>query len=447
MFLFNFNNGDPNRPSFFEMFAQFQMMPSFKPALKYIFNVLSQRHPKLRYVVKYYDEAFYSMLLLLEYHYLKYYESSFSENFYNLKRIKSSIDEKNGGSNETFFSILKQLVSTPNIEQPEVLTKSQILKKSLSMLKRSKAAAKANASQDMSIKHHDRKLSLVFLVLIPYIKTKLDDYYRRESDPLSELGLLDEDEQLDHIDQGNQLGPVDSIENNNNNSSSQTVHNIILAYTSQKIIQLKKSSLSKKLKKVFLKSYPFINALYESLFFIYQLLYLYEYTNFYTPFLHLQQINLKRLTHNDIENHNTAIANRRRDRINFVKNWYFSKLFIQIVKVLDSILDCSKYILPGSIFLFKSLEWWYSENRISAPSLPIPAPPTPAKRAPGGLAIPQDKTMCPLCLKKRTNPTICGSGFVFCYPCIFTYVTDHSKCPITFLPATTETLRKIYETE
>jgi len=339
------------------------------------------------------------------------------------------------------------LVSTPNIDQPEVLTKSQILKKSLSMLKRSKAAAKANASQDMSIKHHDRKVSLIFLVLIPYIKTKLDEYYRRESDPLSELGLLDDDNNDNNSnDNGNQLGPLQEISNNSNNSSEK-VHNIIIAYMGRKMIQLKKSSLSKKLKKVFLKSYPFINALYESLFFIYQLLYLYEYTNFYTPFLHLQQINLKRLTHNDIENHNTAIANRRRDRINFVKNWYFSKIFIQIVKVLDSILDSSKYILPGSIFLFKSLEWWYSENRISAPSLPIPAPPTPAKRAPGGLAIPQDKTVCPLCLKKRTNPTICGSGFVFCYPCIFSYVGEHNKCPITFLPATNETLRKIYETE
>lgn len=74
MFMFNFDNGhDPNRPSFFEMLNQHQMMPSFKPALKYIFTVLSQRNPKFRYIVNYYDECFYSLLLLLEYHYLKYY--------------------------------------------------------------------------------------------------------------------------------------------------------------------------------------------------------------------------------------------------------------------------------------------------------------------------------------------------------------------------------------
>jgi hypothetical protein len=37
--LFNFNPADVNRPSFFEMFLETQMMPSLKPALKYIFSV------------------------------------------------------------------------------------------------------------------------------------------------------------------------------------------------------------------------------------------------------------------------------------------------------------------------------------------------------------------------------------------------------------------------
>ncbi|EGC39191.1 hypothetical protein DICPUDRAFT_148100 [Dictyostelium purpureum] len=460
MFLFNFDNGDPNRPSFFEMLNQFQMMPSFKPALKYIFTVLSQRNPKLRYIVNYYDECFYSLLLLLEYHYLKYYEGSFSENFYNLKRIKSSKSSSVDG--DTVFSLLKRLVVTPKSDhdQPELLTKSQILKKSFAMLRRNRAASAASLKEDHSIKDSDRAESLIYLVVIPYIKSKLDEYYKKESDPLMELGLYDEDND-DHERRVSNGTISDQIERERLelvelDQKLQLQHETRLKiYIRLKKLKLRyllfkrlfgSSSILKKLKTIFLKVYPFVNAIYEALFFIYQLLYLYEYTNYYTPFFHLQSIQLKRLNHKDIESHRAAISNRRRDRINFVRDWYGAPFFVPLVSVLDSILDYSKYILPLSVFIFKSLEWWYSENRITAPTLPIPTPPTPAKRAPGGLEIPKDKKQCPLCSKERTNPTICGSGFVFCYPCIFGYVNEHSKCPITFLPTNKESLRKIYET-
>ncbi|KAM9955833.1 hypothetical protein ACTFIW_002038 [Dictyostelium discoideum] len=458
MFMFNFDNGhDPNRPSFFEMLNQHQMMPSFKPALKYIFTVLSQRNPKFRYIVNYYDECFYSLLLLLEYHYLKYYEGSFSENFYNLKRIKPRNNNANGDG-DTLFSLLKRLVVTPSNagQGPETYTKSQILKKSFAMIRRNRAAASSSqqAKDDLNtmIQDSDRKESLIYLVLIPYFKGKLDEYYKKESDPLAELGLVSSDNNNNNNDNINdqiqqleeQIQQQQTIVNGNNNSNN---NNKKLKIKFLILIRfLKGSKTLKKFKTIFLKVYPFISAIYEALFFIYQLLYLYEYTNYYTPFFHFQNIQLKRLNHKDIESHRVVISNRRRDRINFVRDWPGSSFFVRLVSILDSILDYSKYILPLSVFIFKSLEWWYSENRISAPTLPIPTPPTPSKRAPGGLEIPRDKRSCPLCLKERTNPTICGSGFVFCYPCIFGYVNEHSKCPITFLPTNTEQLRKIYET-
>jgi hypothetical protein len=37
--LYNFNTTDASHPSFFEMFIQTQMMPSLKPALKYVLAV------------------------------------------------------------------------------------------------------------------------------------------------------------------------------------------------------------------------------------------------------------------------------------------------------------------------------------------------------------------------------------------------------------------------
>jgi len=37
--LFNFNTSDAARPTFFEMYIQSQMMPSLKPAMKYLLAV------------------------------------------------------------------------------------------------------------------------------------------------------------------------------------------------------------------------------------------------------------------------------------------------------------------------------------------------------------------------------------------------------------------------
>ncbi|EGG24647.1 RING zinc finger-containing protein [Cavenderia fasciculata] len=264
------------------------------------------------------------------------------------------------------------------------------------------------SNNDQPVSNKQKRLAILYLVLIPYIKSKLDEWYKRESDPINMLGLNEDD--VDEDD-----GSI-------------------------------RKPLKKSIRRLFVKVYPYINAFYEATFFLYQILYLYEYTSYYTPFLHIQRIVLKRLTRQDIETHNTTIANRRNERLAVVRNWPLPGLFIPIVSVLDSVLDYSKFILPASVFLFKSLEWWYSENRISSPSVPVPPPPAPPKPAVGGLAVPQDKQQCPLCLQPRTNPAICGSGFVFCYPCIFNYVQQHSKCPITYIPTTTDQLRKIYET-
>eukprot|EP01133_Synstelium_polycarpum_P018137 gene18137-21678_t len=349
------------------MFAQHQMMPTFKPAMKYIFT----RNSKFEFVVKYHDEFFYSLLLLLEYHYLKYYEGSFSENFYNLKR-------------ELFQSSRKTVPLLKRLWNPQLQADvdDKEYKKGLETIQR-------------------RRTGNSMMYNLTNEETPDNAIKLRHKHPINALGLLDESPQHPFI---------------------------------------------KVLRKIFLKLYPIISATYESSFFIYQLLYLYEYTDYYTPFLHMQKIILKRLTHEDINSHTEAVKTRRNERINMVRNWPMPYLLTPIVKVLDSVLDYSKFILPASVFLFKSLEWWYSENRSSPPSLPIPPPPSPPKRAPNGLIPPADKSVCALCVRERTNPAICGSGFVFCYPCIHKYVQQHGKCPITFLPTGVEQLRKIYET-
>jgi peroxin-12 len=53
---------------------------------------------------------------------------------------------------------------------------------------------------------------------------------------------------------------------------------------------------------------------------------------------------------------------------------------------------------------------------------------------------------CGLCGKRRTNPAMmAGTGYVFCYPCLHASVTTHGRCPATGLPASPDSLLKLYE--
>ena len=136
-------------------------------------------------------------------------------------------------------------------------------------------------------------------------------------------------------------------------------------------------------------------------------------------------------------------------RKNFLLRWSGKGIFGFLVRLLyrlyNTMFDYSPYLLPFLIFAFKFAEWWYSENAGNQ-SKPIPAPPQPPRISERGVSLPLDKRACPLCLDTRTNAAVLSSsGFVFCYPCIHTHVTENANCPVTLLPARIEQIRKIYE--
>lgn len=48
--------------------------------------------------------------------------------------------------------------------------------------------------------------------------------------------------------------------------------------------------------------------------------------------------------------------------------------------------------------------------------------------------------------QRRVNPAIMAvSGYAFCYPCIFSYISEQHCCPVTRIPATLDHIRKLYE--
>ena len=97
------------------------------------------------------------------------------------------------------------------------------------------------------------------------------------------------------------------------------------------------------------------------------------------------------------------------------------------------------------------LEWWYgsAEQRLGEKkALPPPPPPPALPLVPpeaGGLALPADPALCPLCRRRRTNPALVAtSGYAFCYPCIHGEVAARGRCPVTHAPARLEHVRRLY---
>ena len=95
------------------------------------------------------------------------------------------------------------------------------------------------------------------------------------------------------------------------------------------------------------------------------------------------------------------------------------------------------------------LEWWYTsaERRLGEQkALPPPRPPPAPRPAPGGVGLPPDPTLCPLCLRRRTNPALVAtSGYVYCYPCAYRSVEAHGCCPVTRIPARVDHIRRLYQ--
>jgi len=297
----------------------------------------------------------------LENHHLRHYDASFAKNFYGLKRVKMETVIKKNKPQITFSSI----------------------------------------------SNWSRYGALVFLVVIPFLKTKLDELYK-DLFPTHHFLLFSSD-QPDRSD------------------------------------EQRKNRIKEFVKKIFKTIYPFISAVYEGSFFFYQLFYLYDQINYYTPFLHLQGVTLKRLSIQEMDSQNSKNLVRRSKRLRQLRGGPLLELGKLVVQVYDVVVDYSKFLLPITIFMFKFLEWWYTEaSRLTAPLLPIPPPPDPPKQAKEGIQLPDDKTYCALCQNVRTNSAMIPSGYAFCYPCIFNYIKQHHKCPITFLPTEEEQIRKIY---
>ncbi|KAH7291460.1 hypothetical protein KP509_29G017800 [Ceratopteris richardii] len=280
-----------------------------------------------------------------------------------------------------------------------------------------------------SITRRHRYLSLLFLVGLPYLKSKAQGLYESQSRNINHAAMWGRGD-ADQLDEDSLYAERDPV------SSSQSNEDAFHTFRD-------------KLKNFLIRMYPWIHATQEGLSFAYQLLYLLDATHFYTPALQIMGLHVCRASGQELMDASSQIAERRNREFERLRGPRLAQAFQRVaLKTLYNALDFAQTGLIASVFLFKMMEWWYqsAEERVTAPTVyPAPPPPPAPKAAEKGIPLPKDRRICPLCLKKRTNPAlVASSGYVFCYPCIFSYATQYNRCPITLIPAAPNQIRRLF---
>lgn len=309
MFVNNFNSTDPQRPSFFEMFAQQQLISTMKPALRYLFSVspfispfsslfppewlisfvdtsapsqiIALRSPSWNKAVDYCDEIFHSAQLLVDGFYLSNNSATFSENFYLLHR--------------------KFL---PPFDPRSVLDRTSPL---------SSATTSSNVGDNGSPSPLSNKMiasSLLFSVVVPYLKTKADNWYRSHSTSshFEDVGEVDRviDFDPDFIVGGNAgAGGIFGFQNPDARGQDGAADGrgglraaaaAAAAHFGAHVDHSLRQRLVQSLKRMLLSGYPFFHALYEGLSFVYMLLYMFDYSRYWSFGQHLQKYETRRMT-------------------------------------------------------------------------------------------------------------------------------------------------------
>ncbi|KAJ4803267.1 hypothetical protein LUZ62_015833 [Rhynchospora pubera] len=385
--------GQGTRPTFFEMAAAQQLPASLRAALTYSLGVFAIRRPFLHKILDYDDEFFALLMMVLESHSLRTTDASFAESLYGLRRRAANISTKKSTS----------------------------------------IAESSEKSHELGLRKNQKILSVVFLVVLPYFKSKLQSIYNREMEARLQASLWGNDEpRLDEagflLDQGETS--AQSVGRSSANSSSMT-------------------RFRKKISALVAFFYPWIHATNEGLSFAYQLLYLLDATGFYSPGLQALGIQVCRATGQELMDSSSKISRIRSRELERLHGPMWLKAVQRVLlKCMYTSLDYAQTGLIAAVFFFKMMEWWYqsAEQKMSAPTVyPTPPPPPPPKVAKNGVPLPQDQSLCPLCCQKRANPSVLTvSGFVFCYSCIFKSVSQHKKCPVTLIPASLDHIRRLF---
>ena len=330
------------RPTFFELIAQDQLADVFRPALRFVVEIASERAPRaLVPVLEYWQAIYTAFLLIVEGYNLRAHGATFAEHFFGLRR---------------------QELESERLLPLEALEKAR----------RRYAAPPLNVKQ--------RIASLVVAVVLPWFWAKCEERFRQ-----LEISLTTARNQMDLV---------------------------------------------------FHQFYPVVLAAGTGISFAYRLLYLLEQTGIWSPWLHLLGLQLVRHfpepPPEEEDEAGQSLAARARN------------LF----------MAGAKGSLWGGIYLLQFLQWWYQREQLLQPLQPRKVPPPPPTPYPypetldGSqtshlVLLPEDRAICALCHRRRQNPAMSCSGYVFCYTCLVPHVQQHGHCPISGQQMLVEEIRRV----
>ncbi|KAK5108986.1 hypothetical protein LTR62_007620 [Meristemomyces frigidus] len=399
---------DEQKPSLFELLSEQQLASLIPPSLRYLLAVATHRRPRyLLRVLNSFDELYALLSLLIERHYLKVYGGGFTENFYGLKR-------------------------------------ERVLRVKGGEVRRAQLGAPNEVRETLKLRKGDVWNNLAVMVLLPYVKRKLDESYDIHAASINLLGPgYSEREAF----------PADG-----------TIR--------QRIMWFYKWFLR--------KVYPSINAAYYFSLLAFNLAYLFDGSKYHSPFLWLVGTRMRRLNAADgraiaMATQPNSAAPRPGARPGQTRSIFSPRVMTETVG--PRLMSSLKILLPTSIFALKFLEWWHASDfarqlsRRANEGLELPPPiisglpPVPSKpasstkpdsenpvlsRRDSALASPPISTLahlpiltvpapthpidsnettinttpvCPICLSPIQTPTAAQTGYVYCYTCIYKWVS------------------------
>lgn len=354
------NQNDIIKPTIFDILAQENLHELFASSFNHLFKWLCNYSEALQRFQSYSDEIYLIIHSLVDHMYLKIQNSLFSEHFYGLKRDKNLL-------------VNKKL----------------------------------------------RLLSILFSIVVPYIKRKLDNLY-------------------------------ETLEREIDEQESSTTQSSKIKKSTFKAIKLKIFKLTNT---IFIKYYPYFHLFWSLLFWYYRFMYIFNFSNFNSPLLHILGI---RLTYNT-DNINSI---QQSSKLSVYLNRLFTSLlfFIQFYNWYENLSEDDNMIMNEQFMNKADLNINYlnqldkSTFASKSSDIKIIEPPKLSKiiLTKSGLNANTSDfyVLCPLCNSIRTNDCALNtSGFVFCYPCIFKYVSKNKSCPITKIPSNLNNLVRIYNSE
>lgn len=308
------NSDNSTRPSFFEAYATEQLSKSLRPAFRYVLEVLSIRNPRLLRLSVWADEIFCALLIILESSQLKRDAALLSESFYSLRR-------------STKLSFQSEFMDKP-------LSRNHIM------------------------------TSIIFSVLIPHVRAKLDDWYRARTGGAAAaiLGELRGSESV-QMQRGSRLATRAVSRRARTGYEQRTRITRFaaallsrLSFSPRAIVRFVRFALdyvkSEQFQQRFAAYYPKLVAMADGLNMVFNILYLYGNCKYYSVSLAMQGLILRRVSTTDLLQLRSVFDGSSRDDTGGV-SVFLSSMSRKLLGVL-------RVAFFGCIFSFRFIQYYYA---------------------------------------------------------------------------------------